>query len=187
MNDKDVMSQLIAELKKAKDHFEDELKKLRTGRAHPSMVEDVVAEAYGAPMPLKQLATITSPEAQLIQIAPFDPGNIQSIVQAIRANETLGFNPVDDGRVIRIQVPALTEERRMLIVKQLNEKKEDSFVAMRKSRHSAIDVIDKAKKDKLIGEDEAKRQQKEVDDAVNATKASIEAATKQKEQDILTI
>ena len=187
MNDKDVMTQLKSNIQKLHTHFEEELKKLRTGRAHPSMVEGVMAEAYGTPMPLVQLATITTPEPQLIQISPFDPSNIANITQAIRANESLGFNPADDGRVIRIQIPPLTEERRLQIVKQLGEKKEEAFVSLRKSRHEALDVIDKAKKDKVIGEDEAKRQQKEVDDAVNTAKNDIEATAKRKEQDILKV
>ena len=187
MNDKDVLTQLQQDLSKAQTHFEEECKKLRTGRAHPSMVEDVIAEAYGTPMPLKQLATITTPEAQLIQISPFDPSNIGAITQAIRANESLGFNPVDDGRIVRIQVPALTEERRLQIVKQLGEKQEEAFIGMRKARHEAMDVISKAKKDKTVGEDDAKRIEKQVDDTVNATKASIESAAKAKEQEILKV
>jgi ribosome recycling factor len=185
--DKDVISQLKQDVEKAVSHFSDELKKLRTGRAHPSMVEDIVADAYGTPMPLKQLATITTPEAQLIQIAPFDPSNLQSIAQAIRSNESLGFNPVDDGRLVRIQVPALTEERRHQIVKQLNEKQEEAFIGVRKARHSALDVISQAKKDKAIGEDDAKRLEKQVDDMLNETKSSIESMTKSKEAEILKV
>jgi ribosome recycling factor len=187
MNDKDVMTQLTGEVQKAQNHFEEELRKLRTGRAHPSMVEGIMAEAYGTPMPLVQLATITTPEPQLIQISPFDPSNIAAITQAIRANESLGFNPADDGRVIRIQIPPLTEERRLQIVKQLGEKKEEALVSLRKSRHEAMDVIDKAKKDKTIGEDDAKRQQKEVDDVVNAAKNTFDSISKAKEQDILKV
>ncbi|MCA9323776.1 ribosome recycling factor [Candidatus Saccharibacteria bacterium] len=187
MNDKEVMAQLSEDTQKVVAHFEDELKKLRTGRAHPSMVEDLIAEAYGTPMPLKQLATITTPEPQLIQISPFDPSNVAAIAQSIRANESLGFNPVDDGRVVRIQIPPLNEERRMQIVKQLGEKKEEAFVSLRKSRHEAMDVIDKAKKDKAIGEDDAKRQQQDVDAKINDTKASIEQISKTKEQDIMKV
>ena len=185
--DREVIAQLTIDLDKAKLHFEDECKKLRTGRAHPGMVEDIIAEAYGANMPLKQLATITTPEAQLIQISPFDPSTISAITQAIRANESLGFNPVDDGRIVRVQVPSLTEERRRQIVKQLNEKQEEAFIGVRKSRHTALDVINSAKKDKTIGEDDAKRIEKQVDDAVNATKTAIETSAKSKEQEILKV
>lgn len=187
MNDKEVIEQLTMDLELAKDHFDGELKKLRTGRAHPSMVEDLIAEAYGTPMALKALATITTPEPQQILISPFDPTNIQAIVTAIRAQEAMGFNPVDDGRIIRIQIPSLTEERRLQIVKQLGAKQEDAFISMRKARHEAIDVVDKAKKDKTIGEDDATRLQKQVDELINKCKADIEATSKAKEAELLKV
>lgn len=185
--DQDVMKELAGNLSKVEAHFQEELKKLRTGRAHPSMVEEVMIEAYGTQMPLKQLATVTTPEPQLIQIAAFDPGTVGAIASGIRNNQSLGFNPSDDGNVVRIQVPALTEERRKLIVKQLGEKQEEAMIGIRKARHDAMGVIDKAKKDKEIGEDDAKRMQKEVDDAVNAAKSTIEAQSKEKESDILKV
>jgi ribosome recycling factor len=151
------------------------------------MVESVMAEAYGTPMPLIQLATITTPEPQLIQISPFDPTNIEAISAAIRNNESLGLNPNDDGRVVRIQIPPLTEERRLQIVKQLGEKQEDAFISMRKARHAAFDTIGKAKKDKTIGEDDAKRLENEADEKVNACKSAIESLSKAKEQEILKV
>lgn len=187
MNPNEVINQLKTKLAAVTERFSEESKKLRTGRAHPSMVEGVIAEAYGTPMPLVQLATITTPEAQLIQISPFDPSNIQAITQAIRANESLGFNPVDDGRVVRIQVPPLTEERRKQIVKQLSEKQEEAFIGMRKARHEAIDIVSKAKKDKTIGEDDAKRLEKDIEDLITSCKNSIESTSKAKEQEILKI
>ncbi len=187
MNPNELLNTLKTKLSSVNEHFSEEIKKLRTGRAHPSMVEDVVAEAYGTPMPLVQLATITTPEPQLIQISPFDPSNIAAITQAIRSNEALGFNPVDDGRVVRIQIPSLTEERRKQIVKQLNEKQEEAFIGMRKARHEAFDSIAKAKKDKEIGEDDAKRIEKDVEEQVNSTRISIESHAKLKEQEILKV
>lgn len=187
LNEKDVIDALRIKTQQTQEHFSAELNKLRTGRAHPSMVEGVIAEAYGTPMPLVQLATITTPEAQLIQISPFDPSNIAAIVSAIRNNESLGFNPVDDGRVVRIQVPPLTEERRLQIVKQLGEKREEALISMRKARHEALDVVTKAKKDKLIGDDEAKRFEKSIEDLVNSCKNAIESTSNAKEQEILKI
>lgn len=187
MNDKDVEQALNESLAGVKAHFMGELAKLRTGRALPSMVEDLLVEAYGVQTPLKQLATITTPEPQLIQISPFDPSTIKDVADAIRKNESLGFNPVDDGRIVRIQVPPLTTERRQQIVKQLGEKQEEAMIGLRKSRHEAQDAINNAKKDKTIGEDEAKRLQKQVDDAVNGTKAEIESTAKIKESEILTV
>lgn len=101
----------------ALEHFESELGKIRTGRAHPGMLDGIKVEAYGTLMPLNQVANITAPEAQLLQITPFDPSNIQVIAAAIRNDQSLGFNPSDDGRVVRVPVPALTEERRRQLVK----------------------------------------------------------------------
>ncbi|MDB5185709.1 MAG: ribosome-recycling factor [Candidatus Saccharibacteria bacterium] len=171
----------------AVDHFKDELKKLRTGRAHPSMLEGLVVQAYGTPMPIIQVGTITAPEAQLLQITPFDPSNIQAITSAIRDNQSLGLNPMDDGRVVRIPVPALTTERRQQIVKQLGEKVEEANIAMRNIRHDAIRAVDQAKKDKQIGEDDAKRLEKQVDEAMTKQKAEVDATAKTKEQEIMTV
>lgn len=187
MNDKEVTQQLGEKLQSTTEHFKSEINKLRTGRAHPSMVDDVMVEAYGVMTPLKQVATISTPEAQLIQISPFDPSNVSAVSTAIRNDQSLGFNPVDDGRVVRIQVPALTTERRQLIVKQLGEKQEDAMIGVRKARHEAMDVIDKAKKAKEIGEDEAKRLQTQVDAQINETKSSIESLAKIKEEEILKV
>ena len=181
------MTQLESDLNKLQSHFEEELKKLRTGRAHPSMVEDVMIDAYGVQSPLKTLATITTPEPQLLQISPFDPSTIQDIAQSIRTNQSLGLNPVDDGRVIRIQIPALTAERRVQIVKQLSEKQEEAMIRLRKSRHIVMDVVDSAKKAKEISEDDAKRLQKQIDGAVNAAKVSLEDTAKVKETELLTV
>lgn len=185
--DKEVIEQLKLDLDMTQEHFADELKKLRTGRAHPSMVEDVQAEVYESKMPLKQLATITTPEPQLIQISPFDANNIPEIAQAIRANETLGLNPVDDGRLIRIQIPALTEERRLQIVKQLGQKQEEANISIRKARQDAMSTVDKAKKAKEVGEDDADRTKKQIEDAVNETKRAIDETTKGKETDIMKV
>lgn len=187
MNDKEVISELRTKLADSHEHFLNELKKLRTGRAHPSMVDDVKAEVYESQMPLNQLATVTTPEPQLIQISPFDPTNIEAITSAIRNNQTLGLNPVDDGRVIRIQIPALTEERRLQIVKQLKEKQEQGHIGIRKARHDAIGVVDKAKKAKELGEDDASRMQKQIDDMVSTAKGEIDSASSSRESEIMTV
>lgn len=185
--DKEVTQELQENLKAVSEHFALELTKLRTGRAHPSMVEDLMVEAYGVKTPLKQLSTVSTPEAQLIQISPFDPSTMQDIVSSIRNNPTLGLNPTDDGRVVRIQIPTLTEERRMLIVKQLGEKLEDSNIGLRKARHDAMSTVDKAKKEKTIGEDEAKRLQNQIDEIINKTKSELDSLAKDKEKDILSV
>lgn len=187
MNPSNIADQAKAKFAGAVAHFEDELKKLRTGRAHPSMLDGVMVTAYGVAMPMIQVGTVTTPEAQLLQITPFDPGNIQAISQAIRDNQSLGLNPVDDGRVVRIQVPQLTTERRQQIVKQLNEKVEETMISMRQIRHEAFRGAEQAKKDKAFGEDECTRLEKQIDEMMSKHKSEVEALAKTKEHDILTV
>jgi ribosome recycling factor len=181
------VSQYEDKMKQAVTHFNEELKKVRTGRASASMLDSVVVTAYGTQMPLNQVANVTAPEAQLIQITPFDPNNIQAIASAIRDNPTLGLNPMDDGRVVRVPIPALTEERRRELAKTLGTKVEDCMVSVRNIRHDAMDAIDQAKKDKQIGEDDAKRLEKQVDDSVAKVKTEVDAAAKVKESEIMTL
>jgi ribosome recycling factor len=171
----------------AVQHFQDNLKSLRTGRANASLLDGVMVDAYGSPTPIIQVATVTAPEAQLLQITPFDPNNLQAIVTAIRNNQALGLNPTDDGRIVRVQIPALTEERRRDLAKQVGTKQEDCMVTLRNIRHDAIDAIGRFKKDKSIGEDDAKRLEKQVDEAMNKAKADAEVAAKTKEQEIMSL
>lgn len=168
-------------------HFQEELKKVRTGRAHASMLDGVQIEAYGQTMPLNQVANITAPEAQMLLVSPFDPSNIQAIAAAIRADQSLGFNPSDDGRVVRVPVPPLTEERRKLLVKQTGEKVEDARIALRNIRQDALKEVKRRKDAKELSEDDAKRAEKAIDDAMASFNAQIDTAFKAKEQDILTI
>lgn len=185
--DQEVTKELKNKLEQTLERFAGELNKLRTGRAHPSMVEDVSVEAYGVQQPMKALATITTPEPQLIQISPFDPSTMKDISDAIRKNESLGLNPADDGRVIRIQIPALTTERRQQIVKQLGEKQEEAMISVRQARHDAMGVVDRSKKAKEISEDDANRTQKQIDEIVNDYKAKVEEMAKTKEADIMSL
>lgn len=168
-------------------HFQDELKKVRTGRAHPSMLDSIYAEVYGQKMPLNQVANVVAPEPQMLTITPFDPSNIQSIVAAIRADQTLGLNPSDDGRLIRVPIPALTEERRKQIVKQTSEKVEEARIALRNVRQDALKEAKRLKDAKELSEDDQKRAEKAIDDAMSAHNAQIDAAFKDKEKEILTI
>lgn len=184
-------NQLVEEAKNklsgAVAHFNEELKKLRTGRAHPSMLDGIMVVAYGTPMPLNQVSTVTAPEAQLLQISPFDPSNIQAIAEAIRNDQSLGLNPADDGRVVRVPIPPLTTERRQQIVKQLNEKAEEAHIACRNIRHDTLADAKEAKSDKDISEDDFSRIEKQVDELMAKTKQDIEAAVKVKEQEIMTV
>lgn len=169
------------------DHFEEELKKVRTGRAHPSMLDGVMVEVYGTKMPLNQVANITAPEAQLLQITPFDPSNIQAIAAAIRGNQSLGFNPSDDGRLIRVPVPPLTEERRKLLVKQTGDKVEDTRIVLRTIRQDALKDAKRKKDAKELSEDDLKVIEKDIDKSMSEFQEKIDGAFKQKEKDILTI
>jgi ribosome recycling factor len=187
MNPNQVVDDAKKKFTGAFEHFGEQLKSLRTGRANAAMLDGVMVQAYGSPMPLNQVATVTAPEAQLIQISPFDPSNLQAIVSAIRDNPALGMNPSDDGRLVRVPIPPLTEERRRDIVKLLGTKQEDAMITLRNIRREAFDATDKAKKDKEIGEDDAKRMQTQVDEAMNMARGQIEASSKAKEQEIMTI
>jgi ribosome recycling factor len=187
MNPNQITSEAQTKFNNAAAHFMEELKKVRTGRASASMLDSVMVTAYGTPMPLNQVANVIAPEAQLLQITPFDPNNLQAIASAIRDNPSLGLNPMDDGRVVRVPVPPLTEERRRELAKTVGTKVEDCMVSVRNIRHDAMDAVDKAKKDKQIGEDDAKRLEKQVEDAVAKVKAEVEAAAKAKEAEIMTL
>lgn len=168
-------------------HFEEELKKVRTGRSHPSMLDGVRVEVYGTQMPLNQVANVTAPEPQLLQVTPFDPSNVQPIAAAIRADQSLGFNPSDDGRVVRVPVPPLTEERRRMLVKQTGEKVEDARIALRNIRQDALKDAKRKKDAKELSEDDVKRVEKEIDKLMADFQEKIDTAFKAKEKDILTI
>lgn len=167
--------------------LEDELKKIRTGRAHPSIIEGVQVEVYGSMMPLNQTANITTPEPQLLQITPFDPANLAAISAAIRNDQNLGLNPADDGRVIRVPMPPLTEERRQQIVKSLSDVIEESKVSLRNIRHDALKEAKSKKDAKELSEDDVKRVEKDVTDMINEFNGQIDSAFKAKEQEIMTV
>jgi ribosome recycling factor len=168
-------------------HFQDEMRKVRTGRAHPGMLEGILVEVYGTKMPLNQISNITAPEAQMILVTPFDPSNVVAISAAIRENQTLGFNPSDDGRVVRVPIPSLTEERRRQLVKQVGEKVEEARIAMRTIRQDALKDAKRMKDAKELGEDDYKRVEKEVDGLMGKVQTRIDEAFKDKEKDILTV
>lgn len=168
-------------------HFEDELKKVRTGRSHPAMLDGILVEVYGQKTPLNQVANITAPEPQLLQVTPFDPSNVQPIAAAIRADQSLGFNPSDDGRIVRIPVPALTEDRRHQLVKQTAEKVEAARIALRTIRQDAFKDAKRKKDLKELSEDDIKRIEKGIDDDITLYNGKIDELFRVKEKDILTI
>ncbi|MBQ6593577.1 ribosome recycling factor [Candidatus Saccharibacteria bacterium] len=164
--------------------FNDEMKKVRTGRAHPDMLASIKVEAYGQFMPLNQVANVTAADGTMLVITPFDPSTIQSIASAIRADQALGLNPADDGRVIRVPIPPLTEERRKEIVKTASQKVEQAKVALRNVREDARKAL-KAAED--LGEDVKKRAEKEIDDLTKEFTDKIDAAFKLKSDEIMKI
>ncbi|MFZ1458840.1 MAG: ribosome recycling factor [Candidatus Saccharimonadales bacterium] len=170
----------------ALEHFESDLGKVRTGRAHPDMLSSVMVEAYGAKMPLNQVANVTSPEPQLLQISPFDPSNIKAITNAIRTGD-LGFNPSDDGRLIRVPIPPLTEERRREMVKSLGEKVEDCRIAMRTIRQDALKDAKRMKDAKELSEDDVKQIEKGIDDDMRDFQAKIDELYRAKEKEVMTL
>lgn len=187
MTPNQVIADAETRFRKAFEHFTEDIKKIRTGRAHPGMLDGVMVEAYGTPMPLNQVSNVTAPESQLLQITPFDPNNLQAIVTSIRDNPSLGLNPSDDGRVVRVPIPALTEERRREIVKTLGQKVEDCQIAFRGVRREAMEAIDEAKKNKEMGEDDAKRLSQQVEDLLKKQQAEVDTAAKAKEAEIMTV
>jgi ribosome recycling factor len=168
-------------------HFQDELKKVRTGRAHPSMLDSIHVDAYGQRMPLNQVANVTAPEAQMLTVTPFDPSTIQAIAAGIRQDQALGLNPSDDGRVIRVPIPPLTEERRKLLVKQTSEKVEEARIALRNIRQDALKEAKRKKEAKEVSEDDMKSIEKSIDASVASCNANLDATFREKEKDILTL
>ena len=166
------------------ERFKEEMKKVRTGRAHPDMISGVKVEVYGQYMPLNQVANITAADATLLVVTPFDPSNIATIASAIRADQSLGLNPADDGRVIRVPIPPLTEERRKEIVKNASEKVENAKVAIRNAREDARKAVKIATE---MSEDVKKRAEKEIDELTKEFNDKIDAEFKSKSEEIMKI
>lgn len=166
------------------ERFREEMKKVRTGRAHPDMLASIKAEVYGQFMPLNQVANVTAADATLLVITPFDPSTIQAIAAAIRNDQTLGLNPADDGRVVRVPIPPLTEERRREIVKTASEKVENAKIAIRNIREDARKAIKIAAD---LSEDVKKRAEKEIDDLTKEFSDKVDAEFKQKADEIMKI
>jgi len=168
-------------------HFQDELKKVRTGRAHPGMLDSIHVESYGQRVPLNQVANVNAPEPQLLTITPFDPSTIQAIAAGIRQDQALGLNPSDDGRVIRVPIPPLTEERRKLLVKQTSEKVEEARIALRNVRQDALKEAKRKKDAKELSEDDLKGVEKTIDATIASCNGKLDLAFKEKEKEILTL
>ena len=165
------------------ERFQEEMKKVRTGRAHPDMLSTVKAEVYGQYVPLNQVSNITVQGATMLLITPYDVANIAKISSAIRAEQSLGLNPADDGRVIRVPIPPLTEERRREIVKTASAKVEEAKIGLRQAREDARKEI----KALELAEDAKKRAEKAVDDMIQDFNSQIDKLFAEKEAEIMKI
>ena len=173
-------------MKHSVDHFHEEVKKLRTGRANPVILDGVTVDYYGTPTPLQQLANITVADASLLVAQPFDTSQIGAMEKAIQA-AGLGLNPSNDGKVIRIPIPALTEDRRKELVKRARDMAESSRNSVRQSRRDGNDRLKMMQKDKEISEDDEHRGQDEVQKLHDHYIAQANTALENKEKDIMTV
>ncbi len=173
-------------MEKAVDDFRKDLATLRTGRANASLLDSIRVEYHGTPMPVNQLGTLTVPEATMIVISPWDPSVVPLIDKAIRTAD-LGLNPTNDGKVVRVPIPALTEDRRKDIVKQLHKVLENHRTAVRNIRRDLKEAIEKLEKDKKISEDEKKRALDELEKLSHAETKKIEDLSAMKEREIMSI
>ena len=183
---KDIYAQLKSRMDKAVDDFRKALVGTRTGRASVHMLDGVTVEAYGSQMALNQVATVHSPEPQLITVQPYDPSQLTAIEKAIRTSE-LGFNPMNDGKIIRVPIPPLTEERRREMVKHLHKVLEEHRTAVRNIRRDGNEAIKKALKDKKITEDENKRSTEEIQKLTDAEIKKMEEMCAAKEKEVMEI
>lgn len=183
---KDTYTQLKSRMDKAVEDFREAMASMRTGRASVHMLDGVQAEAYGSMMPLNQLANVSAPEPQLITVQPWDASVIGAIEKAIRTAD-LGLNPMNDGKLIRVPVPALTEERRKEMVKHMNKVLEDHRTAVRNIRRDGNDAIKKAMKDKKITEDEERGAMEQLQKLTDDEIKKMEEMSKTKEKEIMQV
>ncbi len=177
-----IMLELNEKMDKAIESLEKRFATVRAGRANPSSLDGIMVEYYGSMTPLKQLATISVPEARQLLIKPFDKGCLKGIEKAILTSN-LGYNPGNDGETIRIVIPELTEDRRKELVKQVKALAEDAKVVIRNIRRETLENIEKME----CSEDEQKAFEKDVQDIVNNYNKKVEAKLKEKEQELLTV
>jgi ribosome recycling factor len=181
-----VKKQTQDKMAKALTSLTDEFKKVRTGRAQVSMLDNIKVNYYGNPSPLNQVASVSTPDAKTFLIAPWETSILKEIEQSIVKSD-IGMAPINDGKVIRLKVPDLTEERRKDLAKQVSKIAEESRVSIRLIRRDANEALKKAAKDKVISEDETKRGETEVQKVTDEFIKKVDQVAKEKEQSILTL
>ena len=182
----DLLHETEGRMNKAVEVLEDEFRSLRTGRAAPALIERVLVDYYGTPTVLKQLAVISAPEPQMLLVRPYDPGSIGNIEKAILQAD-LGLNPSNDGRMIRVPIPRLTEERRREMVKVLKRRLEEARVALRNVRRDALNDLREFENEKLISEDELKRGQEDLQKLTDQSIKQVDEIGERKEQELMEI
>jgi ribosome recycling factor len=181
---KDLIRETEERMRKTLGVLEADLRSIRTGRASPSLVERVMVEYYGTLTPLNQLAVISAPEPQLLTVRPYDPGSLGDIERAILKSE-LGLTPTDDGRIIRLPIPRLTEERRQELAKLVRQRVEDGKVALRNIRREALDDMREFEREKLISEDDFYRGKDDLEDLTGRYATQTDELSARKQQEIL--
>lgn len=182
----ETLDELKSAIEAAHERLRRELAKIRTGRANPAILDGVRVDYYGSPTALKQLASISVPEARMLMIKPFDRSSISAIEKGIMEAQ-LGLNPQNDGELIRLPMPPLTEERRKQLTKVARKNGEDCRISIRAARHDAKDMLDALEKEGEVGADVAERGRKELEEIVKAGNAKVDDIVSKKEVDIMEV
>ena len=181
---KEIVNESNSKMQKAADTLADELKSVRTGRASTGLVENIRADFYGTPTPLKQMATLAAPQVDMIVIKPFDPASIGEIEKALK-NSELSIAPVIDGKLIRLNIPPLSEERRKQLAGQAKQLGEQTKVSIRNIRRDANKHLEKEQKDKIITEDDLEKGKKQIDDITKEYTDKVDLTVKNKSDEIM--
>jgi len=181
---KEILSDSESKMKKAVEVLQDELKAVRSGMASTGLIENIKADFYGTPTPLKQMATLAAPQVDMIVIKPFDPASVKDIEKAIKASD-LSIAPIVDGKIIRLNVPSLSGERRKQLVQQAKQTGEQTKVVIRNIRREANKQLEKQQKDKLITEDDLEKGKKQVDDITRQYSDKVDELIKNKSDEIM--
>ena len=181
-----VLSQVSVKMDRAVDAFKRDLTQLRTGRATPALVENIEVDYYGSMTPLKQIASISTPDARAIMIQPWDQGSLREIEKSLQSSE-MGFNPSNDGNTITVPIPQLTQERRQAMVKLLKGKMEDGKVSVRNVRRDGLESLRKLEKEKSISQDDGRRAQDQLQKHTDGHTKQIDETGSAKEAEILQV
>ncbi len=182
----EILMEAEEKMEKAIEVAREDFTSIRTGRANPGMFNKVMVDYYGTLTPVNQLASFASPEARMMIVTPYDKGSLAAIEKAIRDSD-LGVNPTNDGNIIRVVLPSLTEERRKEYIKVARQKAEEARVSVRNIRRHAKDAMEKMVKDHEVGEDEVKRAEKQLEDLTHKTVEHVDEILKHKEAELLEV